>query len=75
MIYKENKEILRAREDVLARLYQCLRIADESEPLKDESLNLYRKIKIALIYATREIYEKQIEEARKEEARATDKKN
>jgi len=75
MIYRENRQILRARDDVLARLYRCLRIADESEPLKDESLKLYQEIEIALIDATREIYEKRIEEAREKEARATDKED
>lgn len=75
MIYRENRQILRARDDVLARLYRCLRIADESEPLKDESLQLYQEIEIALIDATKEIYEKRIEEAREEEARATDKED
>lgn len=75
MIYKQNKEIIRARDDVLARLYQCLRIADESEPLRDDSLKLYREIELALIDATREIYEQRIEEAREEEARATDEED
>jgi len=75
MIYKGNKETLRAREDVLARLYRCLRITNEDEPLKDQSLQLFEQIKAALIEATREIYEKQIKEARKEEARATDEKD
>lgn len=75
MIYNENSEILRARDDVLARLYRCLRIADEREPLKDDSLKLYREIELALINATREIYEQRIEEARQEESRTTDKED
>lgn len=75
MIYKQNKEIIRARDDVLARLYQCLRIADKSEPLRDDSLKLYQEIELALIDATREIYEQRIEEAREEEARATDEED
>lgn len=75
MIYRENRQILRARDDVLAGLYRCLRIADKSEPLKDESLQLYQEVEIALIDATREIYEKRIERAREEEARATDKED
>lgn len=75
MIYNENSEILRARDDVLARLYRCLRIADKNEPLKDDSLKLYREIELALINATREIYEPRIEEARQEESGTTDKED
>ena len=71
----KNRNLLRGREDVLSQLYQTLRIADEDEELKDEALKLYKEIEAALIEATREIYEPQIAEARKEESRTKDKED
>jgi len=60
----KNTKCTRARDEVIAALYRCLRIANDDEPLRDESLQLFEEIKAALIEATRQIYEPKIKEAR-----------
>ena len=47
---------LNARDQLIARIYKELRIEDEANPLKGESLKLYNEIKKALIGVTENVY-------------------
>ena len=58
-------EQLNARDRLLARLYKELRVEDESNELRQESLDLYNEIKKSLIETIRVIYESDIEEQKR----------
>ena len=68
---------LNARDRLIARIYKELRIEDEANPLKGESLKLYNEIKKALIGVTENVYKEEIEELKRkqEESRKTVKKD
>ena len=68
---------LNARDQLIARIYKELRIEDETNPLKGESLKLYNEIKKALIGVTENVYKEEIEELKRkqEESRKTVKKD
>ena len=68
---------LNARDQLIARIYKELRIEDETNPLKGESLKLYNEIKKALIGVTENVYKEEIEELKRkqEESRETVKKD
>ena len=68
---------LNARDRLIARIYKELRIEDEANPLKGESLKLYNEIKKALIGVTENVYKEEIEELKRkqEESRKTIKKD
>jgi len=58
-------EQLNARDHLLARLYKELRVEDESNELRQESLDLYNEVKKSLIETIRVIYENDIEEQKR----------
>ena len=68
---------LNARDQLIARIYKELRIEDEANPLKGESLKLYNEIKKALIGVTENVYKEEIEELKRkqEESRKAVKKD
>ena len=68
---------LNARDRLIARIYKELRIEDEANPLKGESLKLYNEIKKALIGVTENVYKEEIEELKRkqEESRKAVKKD
>lgn len=69
---------LNARALLFARLYKQLRLDEEENELRQETLLLYNEVTKNLIQATKEIYEKDIKENRSEEEanrRKTIKKN
>ena len=49
---------INARDELIAKLYQKLRLDDENEPLRDETLRLYNQITLELIEVTEKIYGK-----------------
>ena len=49
---------INARDELIAKLYQKLRLDNENEPLRDETLRLYNQITLELIEVTEKIYGK-----------------
>jgi len=49
---------INARDELIAKLYTKLRLDNENEPLRDETLRLYNQITLELIEVTEKIYGK-----------------
>ena len=49
---------INARDQLIAKLYTKLRLDNENEPLRDETLRLYNQITLELIEVTEKIYGK-----------------
>jgi len=64
---------LNARDQLLARLYKELRVEDQNNPLKAESLELYNEIQKTLIGVIRNVYQEQIEEFKRKQEEASRK--
>jgi len=65
---------INARDELIAKLYKKLRLDDENEPLRDETLRLYNQITLELIEVTEKIYGKS-EDEDKTEDKPQDKEN
>jgi hypothetical protein len=65
---------INARDELIAKLYQKLRLDDENEPLRDETLRLYNQITLELIEVTEKIYGKS-ETKDEDEDKSQDKEN
>jgi len=67
---------IRARDKIIAQLYQHLRIDQKDNPLENDSRLLFEEIERALIEATKGIYAKdQQSKSDAETSRAKDKKD
>ena len=65
---------INARDELIAKLYQKLRLDNENEPLRDETLRLYNQITLELIEVTEKIYGKS-ETKDEDEDKSQDKEN